>query len=127
MSGDLNADRPSKSVQSPSKRDKKLLRDIIEKGLQKEFKSGIEQLETIIRVWRQRQIDTSDVYRQLNQTMSEHDKSIARRYDQITDSNYIQIVAAQMADELIDETDLQELSEDIRHNIIQWSNVWKNA
>ena len=127
MSGDPNSDRPAKSAQSPSKRDKKLLRDIIEKGLQKEFKSGIEQLETIIRVWRQRQIDTSDVYRQLNETMSEHDKSIARRYDQITETNFVQIVAAQLADELIDESDLQELSDDIRQQIIQWSTVWKNA
>ena len=127
MSGEPNSDRPAKSVQSPSKRDKKLLRDIIEKGLQKEFKSGIEQLETIIRVWRQRQIDTSDVYRQLNETMNEHDKGIARRYDQMNGTTYAQIVAAQLADELITESDLQELSDEMRQQIIQWSVVWKNA
>ena len=127
MSGEPNSDRPAKSVQSPSKRDKKLLRDIIEKGLQKEFKSGIEQLETIIRVWRQRQIDTSDVYRQLNETMNEHDKGIARRYDQMNGTTYAQIVAAQLADELIEESDLQELSDEMRQQIIQWSVVWKNA
>jgi hypothetical protein len=128
MSGDpSHSDRPLRSAQSPSKRDKKILRDIIDKGLQKEFAAGIEQLEMIIHVWRQRKIDTNDVYRKLNETMHEHDKTIARRYDQMGSANYAQIVAAQLADGLISETDLEELSDEMRQQIIQWSHVWRNA
>lgn len=127
MSGEPNSDRSPRSGQSPSKRDKKLLRDIIEKGLQKEFKSGIEQVESIILLWRQRQIDDSDIYRQLNETMQEHDKYIARKYDQMNSTTYAQVVAAQLADQLIDESDLEELSEDMKLQIIQWSYAWKNG
>ena len=127
MSGEPGSDRSGRSVQSPSKRDKKLLRDIIEKGLRKEFKSGIEQMESIILLWRQRQIDDSDIYRQLNETMHEHDKYISRKYDQMNSTTYAQIVASQLADQLIEESDLDDLSEDMKLQIIQWSYAWKNA
>ena len=127
MSGEPNSDRSPRSGQSPSKRDKKLLRDIIEKGLQKEFKAGIARVESIINVWRQRQIDDGDIYRQLNEAILEHDKYIARKYEQMNSSTYAQIVAAQLAEQLIEENDLHELSEDMKQQIIQWSYAWKGG
>lgn len=93
-----------------SKKDKRIIRDLIEKGLQKEYRQGLQQFEAILQKWKNEQLDNRDTYHQLYKSVRTFDKHIAHRYDRMTGSLYLMILAAQIADELISEEDLTELS-----------------
>ncbi len=84
-----------------SKKDKRIIRDLIEKGLQKEYRQGLQQFEAILQKWKNEQQDNRDAYHQLYKSVHTFDKHIAHRYDRMSGSQYLMILAAQMADELI--------------------------
>jgi hypothetical protein len=102
----------------PTKGDKKILRQLIEKGLQKEYVKGIERLETVILQWRQGAADNRETYHQLYDTMRKVDKHIAFRYDGMRGSDYLLIVAVQFSEGLLEEADLEGLSEGSRQRVI---------
>jgi|SRR3989337_2046861 len=101
-----------------SKKDKKAARQIIEIGLLREFEQGIQKIEEIIAQWQTDKTDSRKTYLKLFETLTNHDKHISRRYDGMTGSKYVWIVAAQLADGTISEDDLQPLNEDTQQYII---------
>ena len=100
-----------------SKKDKKAIREIIEKGLMKEFEKGLEKTEKIISNWRNQKEDNRETYHKLFKHIRTFDKHIAQRYDDMRGSNYIYIVAAQLHENLIDEEDLKMLSDETANSI----------
>ncbi len=100
-----------------SKKDKKFARQIIEKGLQKEFANGLNSFDSILIDWKKQKKDNRDSYHLLYKTLTDFDKHIARRYDRMTGSNYLLIIAGQLSDSVIAEDDILELSEDARNFI----------
>ncbi|MEI6947380.1 hypothetical protein V9K67_09330 [Paraflavisolibacter sp. H34] len=101
-----------------SRKDKKILRQAIDKGLQKEYGNAIAQLHDIIGQWKEGTLDNRDAYLHLYQSLRRSDKQIAHRYDNQSGSEYIFIVAAQLRDGLVSAEDLQELSEDVLRRIL---------
>ena len=101
-----------------SKKDKKAARQIIEIGLLREFAVGIQKIEEIIAQWQTDKADSRRTYLELHETLTNHDKHIARRYDYMTGSKYAQIVIAQLIDGVISADDLQHLNEDTRQYIL---------
>jgi hypothetical protein len=93
-----------------SKSDKKAAREIIEKGLQQEFAKGLFDADTILDGWKNKRTNNQDTYYKLYKQIIDFDKHIARRYDRMSGSTYLFIIAGQLADELITETDLNGLS-----------------
>lgn len=106
-----------------SKKEKKIAREIIEKGLQSEFKTGINQLKEIIDKWNPNLPDHRETYHKLYKTLTDFDKHIAFRYDRISGSNYLAIIAAQLTDKVISINDLNEFSDEIQEIIIRWSKI----
>lgn len=101
-----------------SKKDKKIARQIIEKGLQKEFADGLTAADSVLCDWKNKSTGNRDAYHLLYKTITDFDKHIARRYDRMSGSNYLFIIAAQLHDGVIDEKDLEELSEYARDAVI---------
>ena len=101
-----------------SKKDKKVARAIIEKGLLKEFAKGLFDADSVLHDWKNKVRDNRESYHLLFKTVKEFDKHIAKRYDGMTGSKYIFVIAGQLIDGIIDETDLKELSEDVQQVII---------
>lgn len=93
-----------------SKSDKKAAREIIEKGLQQEFAKGLFDADTILDGWKNKRTNNQDTYYKLYKKIIDFDKHIARRYDRMSGSTYLFIIADQLVDEIIDETDLNGLS-----------------
>ncbi len=93
-----------------SKKEKKLAREIIEMGLQKEFAKGLSDADTILSKWKNRTQNNREAYHLLYNHIIDFDKHIAKRYDRITGSNYIFIIAAQLYDSIITEDDLTDFS-----------------
>ena len=101
-----------------SKQEKKIARQIIEIGLQKEFAKGLSDADTILNEWKNKSTDNRDTYHLLYKKISDFDKHIARRYDGMTGSKYLFIIAAQLQDSIISEIDLEEFSEAIKQAIL---------
>jgi hypothetical protein len=97
-----------------SKKEKKIARQIIEKGLQKEFANGLNSFDAILMDWKEQKKDNRDSYQLLYKTISNFDARIASRYDRMTGSRYIYIIVEQLNDSLINEDDILELSEEAR-------------
>ena len=106
-----------------TKSQKRIARQIIETGLQCEYEAGIKKLDKIISGWKRRETDNRDTYMKLYKSLTNHDKHIARRYNRITGSWYLHIIAAQMADEVIAIEELNDLPEDIRQKIYLLSGI----
>jgi hypothetical protein len=104
-----------------TKKDKKVARQIIEKGLQKEFEKGLHDADSILSEWKEKAKDNRESYHALYKTITDFDKHIARRYDGMSGSNYLLTIAAQLRDGVIAETDLTELSEDARQTILNFA------
>jgi len=98
-----------------TKSEKKIARQIIEKGLLKEYQNAIESMESIVSEWRQGKRDNRDAYMELYKSLTTHDKHIARRYNRITGSTYLLVIAGQLADKVITINDLEGLRPETIH------------
>lgn len=98
-----------------SKREKKIARACIDKGLDAEFKEGLELCSAVIQKWRDGQVATNKAaYHELFETLRKKDKAIARRYDGLTGSRWLVTVAAQLHDGYITKEDIMDFSEETK-------------
>jgi hypothetical protein len=100
-----------------SKSDKKAARIIIEKGIMKEFANGLGEFSNILKDWEDKKSDNRETYHTLYGSIKNFDKHIARLYDNMTGSKYLFIIIAQLRNGVIDDSDLADLSEEIRGKI----------
>ena len=100
-----------------SKQEKKVAREIIETGLQKEFAKGLFDADTILNQWKNKSTDNRDAYHLLFKKITDFDKHIARRYDGMTGSKYLFVIAAQFRDGIISESDLEKCSERVKQAV----------
>ncbi len=100
-----------------TKADKKAAREIIENGLQIELKQGLMKAASIIRDWEIKGGDNREYYHKLYAMITKSDEHIARRYDGMTSSKYLFIIAGQLNDGVISNDDLTSLSEDVQQAI----------
>lgn len=102
-----------------SKKDKKAAREIIEKGLQREFENGLSNADSILQSWKSKSKENKESYHQLYKHIVNFDKHIARRYDGITGSRYLLTITGQLLDNVIHEEDLIDFSEEVRLYLIR--------
>jgi len=100
-----------------TKGEKKIAREIIEIGLQKEFSNGLLEAEKVLTDWKNNSINNRDAYHLLYQKIKNFDKHIARRYDGMTGSKYLFIIVAQLADGIISEEDLEKFPDEVKLKI----------
>ncbi len=98
-----------------SKKEKKIARACIDKGLDAAFKEGLENCEGIIRDWRQRKFSShKEAYHKIFKVIADQDEAIARRYDGLTGSRYLVTVAQLFLEKVITEEDIKEFSEETK-------------
>lgn len=98
-----------------SKREKKIAKACIDKGLDAEFKEGLEVCGTVIDAWRDRKIlSNEEAYHQLFGVLHKKDKAIARRYNGLGGSRWLVTVAAQLYDGYISQDDIKDFSEETK-------------
>ncbi len=95
-----------------TKSEKRICREIIERGLQNEFIEGLSKADKILKDWENNKKDNRDSYHALYKQITNFDKHIAKRYDCIRGSDYLFIIGAQLHDGIISEDDLKEFSEE---------------
>lgn len=100
------------------KSQKKHARAAIDKGLDKEFETGMKGFEAIIEKWKAKKITNSDAYYELNEAVRDFGKFLGRNYGKITGSHYFEIVAFLLARKAIGEEDIAPFNDEIRNAII---------
>ena len=101
-----------------SKREKKIAKACIDKGLDAEFQDGLKKIETIIHDWRAGKFaGNSEAYHQLYQTLAKQDKKISNRYDGLTGSRWLITVVAILLDGYLSEDDIKDFSEETKSRI----------
>jgi hypothetical protein len=106
-----------------SKAAKKTARIIIEKGLQKEFENGLNQFDKILQSWKAENRDNGETYHALYKSVETFDKHIGRRYDGMGGSDYLYIIAGQLFDDVISESDIEPLPQDAKNAILLLANM----
>jgi len=97
-----------------SKADKKVAREVIDIGLQRELENGLCKTETILLNWRKGVHNNLESYQAVYKHVRKFDKHIAQRYDDITGSRYLLTITGQMLDDIIHEEDLVDFSEEVQ-------------
>jgi enamine deaminase RidA (YjgF/YER057c/UK114 family) len=105
------------------KSQKKIAREIIEKGLQREYQNGIKKVNAVIEKWKSGKLENRDAYISIYKKLTSHDKHLARRYDNMSGSKYLIIISGQVADGVISFEELSELNDQAKQVIKNWLDV----
>lgn len=98
-----------------TKSEKKVARAAIDKGLDAEFKEGLENFETILQDWRQGKFASNkEAYHKIFKAVDYKDSAISRRYDGLTGGRYLLTVANIYSDGYINEDDIAGFREEIK-------------
>ena len=103
-----------------SKREKKIARIIIDKGVDAEFKTALEQAHEILSEWKKGSMDNRTGYYKLFKKIMEQNKRIADRYDGLTGSRYLLTVGRIYEDGQVTEEDIKDFSEETKAVLNRW-------
>ena len=109
-----------------SKPEKKIVRQVIETGLQRDFESSILDIDQIIQRWKSKKLDNREAYHEIFGTVKKNDKYIARMYDDLRGSKYMMVLQGLLANKTISEADLSGFSETTRNAILEIKRVLGN-
>ena len=101
-----------------TKSQKKIARQIIEKGLQKEYVDGIIELDNIISKWKIKKLANRDAWFELYDNLTKHDDHLSNRYDNMGGSKYLYVIAGQLASGVINRYNLTDFDEDVISDIL---------
>ena len=102
-----------------SKLEKKIVRQVIETGLQRDYQSSILDIDQIIQQWKSKKLDNKEAYQEIFRKVKDNDKYIARMYDDLRGSKYMMILQGLLANKTISEDDLGGFSEPTRIAILK--------
>ena len=109
-----------------SKHEKKIARVIIDKGVDAEFKAGLEKAKNVIEEWENGSLNNRDGYHKLYKTITDQDERISSRYDGLGGSRYLMTVAAILFDEQVSEEEIKDFSDEAKISIRNLISFWKN-
>lgn len=101
-----------------SKSEKKIVRQVIETALQRDFEACIMDVDRLIQEWKSHKLDNSKAYQEIYRKVKDNDKYIARMYDDITGSRYMMTLQGLLAAKVITEEDLAGFTEKTRNEIL---------
>jgi len=98
-----------------TKPDKKIARHCLDKGLDAEFREGLEKFETILRDWREGKFaNNKEAYHRLFEAVHKKDTAIARRYDGLTGSRWLITIVGILRDGYISKDDVKDFSDETK-------------
>jgi hypothetical protein len=107
-----------------SKRDKKVAKRCIDKGVDAEFKEGLENFQAILQQWREGKFASNkEAYHQLFKAVDKKDNAIGRRYDGLTGSRWLITVIQILQDGFISEEDIKDFSDETKAVIDSFINL----
>jgi hypothetical protein len=109
-----------------SKAEKKIVRQVIETGLQRDFESSILDIDQIIQQWKSKKLSNQEAYHEIFGKVKKNDKYIARMYDDLRGSTHMMILQGLITNNTISEADLSGFSEKTREEILEIKRILGN-
>jgi hypothetical protein len=107
-----------------TKAEKKIVRQVIETGLQRDFESCILDIDQIIQRWKSKKLENGEAYHEIYGKVKANDKYIARMYNNLRGSTYMLVLQGLLANKTISEADLSGFSESTRNKIMEIQRVF---
>ena len=109
-----------------SKSQKKIARNVMDKGIEQHYNLGLKEIEKILQKWRDGESGAKDSYMmKLFEKLNRIDKNISRIYDGKGGSRWVEVMAGQYADGVIGESDLDEFEDEVKQMIISYGEFFK--
>ncbi len=96
------------------KREKKIARACIDKGLNIAYTNALNEVGLVIQNWHTEKLNTRDAYMKLFKVVEQHDDAIASRYNNLGGSKWLAAVAQLYAEKIITEDDIKDLSDETK-------------
>lgn len=109
------------------KKDKKVARLLMDKGLLIEFVRGLNSFDAILQNWKAGNGDVKETYYAIFSAVKDFDKHIARRYYGIGGSRYLETVISQLVDEVYDISEIDAFSPAVKADALRFVNSWKEV
>jgi uncharacterized damage-inducible protein DinB len=100
-----------------AKRDIKVIRTLVKKGLLNDFAKGLSKADEILNDWKQEATDNKESYNKLFKHVVDFDKHILRRYDSAKESDVLYTFIQQLNEGLVDIADIKELTREGQEEI----------
>jgi hypothetical protein len=100
-----------------SKQEKKKVRELIERGLIRDYIDGIKSAKDVCDSYIEGKSDPKEYYHKLFSVLHSKDKIIAKRYDGITGSHYIMRLGILFSDGVLTQADLQDVDENLKKKL----------
>jgi len=107
------------------KKDKKVARQLMDKGLLIEFERGLNSFDAILQKWKAENGDVKETYYAIFSAVKDFDKHIGRRYDGIGGSRYLETVVAQLLDGVYDISEIDAFSPQVKEDTLRFVKSWK--
>ena len=101
-----------------TKSQKKKVRQLIEKGLMRDYSDAIRTVRNVCHSYVDGESDPKQHYLKLYSALASKDKDIARRYDNLTGSRYLPTLIMLLREEVLSKGDLQKLDDDLRQYLL---------
>jgi bacterioferritin-associated ferredoxin len=101
-----------------SKSQKKVARQLIDKGLQIECGQCLNQVKSLLSKSEGNGLSNHETYLKLYRLIHGFDKQFGRRYDNLTGSRYFMTVLGLYRDDVITDEDLDDFDEETRNKLI---------
>jgi len=109
-----------------SNSEKKIVRQVIETGLQRDIQSSIRNIDDIIQQWKSKKLSNLDAYHKIFRKVKENDKYITRMYGDLRGSTYMMTLQGLLANKTLSEDDLNGFSEKTRNEILEIKRILGN-
>jgi hypothetical protein len=100
-----------------SKQEKKTVRELIERGLNRDYLDGIISTRKICDTYIEGKSDPREYYHKLFSVLHSKDKEIARRYDGIKGSQYLMRLGTLFCEGVLTHDDLQDIDENLKKKL----------
>lgn len=103
-----------------TKKERKIARELIDKGIAEDFKRELLELDAILQKWKQEGGHNGDCFYILYSNAREFNKWVGLRYGKISGRQYIDFLIYQLLDGLYDSAELDEFRPEIKEHILLW-------
>lgn len=103
--------------QELSKAEKKIARQLIDKGLDTAHKNALESLDKLISKWKGGEETNKEAYMNVYRELHQHDKGIGRRYNGLNGSRWFACISNLFSEDILTEEDIAPLREETKNLI----------
>jgi hypothetical protein len=101
-----------------SKKERKIARELIDKGLQEDIKRGLLEFDAILQKWKDEAGHSGDCFYTLYESIRDYRKWIASKYDHMPGSRYMETLIYQLYNDLYPSSELDEFRSEIKDYIL---------